>query len=108
MNWKKGMFRVWIVASSVWAIVWLIWAMSLSANHFDLWLASCDPLGSSEEFAKCSDRASDERDKYFVTLISPSQTWLILFVPPLLALAVGPLLMKIGAWIGAGFSANSK
>jgi hypothetical protein len=108
MNWKKGMFRVWIVASFVWALVWLGWAYAISQNHLDLLLASCDPLGSSEKFHKCYSQALDNHTESFLSLIAPGQTWLILFAPPVVALVIGPLLMKIVAWAGIGFSSKLK
>ncbi len=77
MNWERGLFRTWIVGSSIWAVTWfcLMDPMCVFANNYRC--RQHQPLGDGEGWA----------------------TIFLLFGVPLIVLALGHVL----SWALRGF-----
>jgi hypothetical protein len=130
MNWRAGLFRIWILVSAVWIAAWAIWAIRFS--EWKNWPATYEitdpsglkftvhaPRGTSEsdvvDFVRSSNEAKKRQEDcakkrapscdYAVPLGMPGEyTWLI----PVIAFAVGgPLIVFCFGlacfWVASGF-----
>lgn len=97
------MFRVWVVATVLWAIGCLAWVIYICGEDFERLLRFyCDPSFGDYQYAECYALQSEKRDKQFWSLLK-SPMPVVVSVPPILVLAVGVVSAKIVRWVGRGF-----
>ena len=36
INWRRGFFRIWLLASGAWIMSWVLWLMTVSYTHLTL------------------------------------------------------------------------
>jgi hypothetical protein len=77
-------------------------------DYLDALVQICTPTDpwSAEEFSECWNTSKQSQNTVFMATITSYTTWLFMLVPPFIALGVGKLLMKVGAWIGASFTSS--
>jgi len=46
----------------------------------------------------------DKQDRLFLSELI--DFWWLYFIPPLIVLAIGPVILKISFWVGRGFSSS--
>ena len=106
INWKRGLFRLWLVASIIWIFGSLFWLLNASSQEAKLLVSlRCNPLEmTNTEWHECYERQKGpaEGGTWFSAGFR-SGNWLLLVVPPILALAVGAILIKVTMWIRRGF-----
>ena len=107
MNWRRGLLRLWIVASVAWAIGMTIWLTHQGAEFAQLLVdLRCDALRmTSEEWQECYKNAQGpaEGDTWFLAGLRDGQ-WLLIMGPPVLLLILGAVVVKTFAWVARGFS----
>ena len=110
LNYKKGLYRIWIVASFVWIVFYgILLSDNIQEEYF--WMNNKDKIVSSPE---CSEDLAKETlqlclleskkqsvEKYRNNLIKDVS---IIFLPPIMVL----LLAFVVRWIASGFIINSK
>ena len=107
MRVKRGLFRLWVVVSIVWAIgsaLWLAWQGAETQQMFvDL---NCDPF--KDDFAECWRRwrGPSEGESWFMAGLR-SGNWILIAVPPVLLLIFGAIAVKVLGWIVRGFTRPS-
>ena len=108
INWKKGLLRAWVVASIFWVIGIFVWQIYLSSERFDRDMNQyCTEFIFTEQWNECFDTQQERRDQLFWTIIISLDVAIFFFIPPLLTLGVGAILLKIAVWIGHGFYRDS-
>ena len=107
MNWRRGLLRLWIVASVAWAIGMTIWLTHQGAEFAQLLVdLRCNALRmSSSEWQECwrKARGPTEGDTWFLAGLRSGQ-WLLIVGPPVLLLILGAVVVNTCAWVARGFS----
>lgn len=102
-NWRRGLLRLWLVLSVVWALVQAWQGIAHQAAMRESFIASC-PYGDHVAFHACATRAVEITS----ILRAPTiETWAISTVAGILSmpLALGILLAVRGVvqWVWRGF-----
>lgn len=107
MNWRRGLLRLWVVASVAWAIGMTIWLTHQGAEFAQLLVdLRCDVSRmTSEEWQECYKNAQGpaEGDTWFWDGLRSGQ-WLLIVGPPVVLLILGAVVVKTCAWVARGFS----
>ena len=102
MNWRRGLFRVWVVATAFWLLGSIWWlAHEASETHQLLVEMNCSVFKMSDsEFSKCWEkyRGPSEGDTWLAEGLREGN-WLIIFAPPILILVVGIIFIWIVIWV---------
>lgn len=107
MNWKRGLFRVWLVLSIVWVVGATAWCINFASTPRDVWrdptpqeIEICVAMAEAQGLrgTRCDDRFSERK---LPPLNAPNLTGyaFAIFIPPLGVWVVA----LITAWIGRGF-----
>ena len=106
MNWKRGLFRLWVVATAV----WLVGSAFILADDFTATMKVSEtsgiPIGRNEYTCLMNKDACPN----FVTRWETAPNWgarigalLVLFAPPIVVPLVGWALVLTATWIARGF-----
>lgn len=110
MSWRRGLLRLWVVASALWAIGMASWLVYQGAETAQLLVdLRCDPLKmTSPEWQECwlNARGPTSGDSWFLAGLRSGQ-WLLIAAPPVVLLILGAVIAKICAWVRRGFRTGS-
>ena len=110
MNVRRGIFRVWIVASVLWMLGSTYWLLKASSDtHQTLVDMSCKQyLGKDDgRWSKCWDEnRGPEPGSTWFTEGFKTGNWILIFIPPLVFGGAGFVVFRIGRWVKRGFDAE--
>jgi H+/Cl- antiporter ClcA len=107
LNWRRGLLRLWVVASIAWAIGTTIWLLYRGAETAQLLAGRCDTLTDTANWADCfrNAQAPAEGDTWFWSGLR-SGNWMLIVVPPTLLLFFGAVVVRTCTWVARGFSSD--
>ena len=102
MRVRRGLFRLWIVASILW-IVGIIWWMNHQSAEFADGMIRLGCEFPSPEFGVCvrEKRELGYRDFWFK--MKSLELWAFVALVPILALIAGWIALKVSTWVTRGF-----
>jgi hypothetical protein len=104
MRVQRGLFRVWIVASVLWAIGVCWWLAEDGYETQQLMTSITCDIGAPD-YGECflRQRGPPGYDSWFTYNITTGGWWMFVVFPPFLALILGWIVLKVTLWIGRGF-----
>lgn len=107
MNWRRGLLRMWIVATILWLLGSTWWLLGEGYEQQKLMAnLKCDIRTLNlAEYGECFRRqvGPSEGDTWFLAGLRAGN-WLLLVAPPVIVLFLGMIFFKVGKWVMRGFS----
>ncbi len=102
MRVRRGLFRLWIVASILW-VVGIIWWMNHQSAEFADGMIRLGCEVSSPEYADCVREKRELGTREFWAKMKSLEIWAFVALFPILALIAGWIVLKVSTWVGRGF-----
>ena len=103
MNWRRGLWRLWVVLSIVWVLASTLWVNKIANDEHSFFIAiKC--YTEDPHWAECAEKYSRAAsgNTWFVERLNEGY-WIVIAVPPVLGLALGAPAFGVLGWVVRGF-----